>query len=476
MPGVSIITVCSSDGSTSHVYADGGTLCIKTGPAPIMVTVQLINLKSRTIKTTFREWYAVRPGAKPLPHKIYMIPITKKKWQLHFGNTHDLANPEHNRTASNTAADIAAYYTNCYCALDQWQAARKRELPGSFTDPLFTRKTAETTGDPKKIPPTVDMGFPAMAAARVKPTLLRAILHDVARYAEAAFGGVALSDSSSMRTKQSYAAAGLGSACRPQWSPETRADDDRELTFGLNEDCDDFVLRTVSIVNALNAYYTAPKTIGGLSMTERGILAALRGQTPLFAFVRAKPPHASSTVGHAVCLMTSGTHGTLVNPWLLECTTSTVPNLWPAPPGTILTPLCRVALPGEYVRLLTTITTSNITYYFTRHPEPDAAGAGAAAAADAYTDGINLESMLCRSGDGSPTLTANELSRTRAAPAGPLKGETIRQSTNWTDLISICRTVLGGKGKRSGSITSNCTSWSTAINGSCALSPLMGWC
>jgi len=472
MPSVSIITVSSADGVTTHVDASNGpgagarTHRIATGPAPVMVTVQDVDLAAQTIETTFRDWCNVGPGAEPLPRVVHVVPAPSGGHSLQFGDTHDVARP----VDVSTKKRIAKYNKDCRRALEAWQAACKKELPCTFSDRLLARTTAETTSDPEHTPPTVDMGFPAMAAAHATPVLLRAILRDMARYAEAAFGGVALTAASSLNVKRTYAAVGLGSTCRPCWTPEARAEDDRALSFGLNEDCDDFVIRTASIINALNRHFAAPANRAGLSSSERGVLSALDGQTPVFAFVRAKPPHATRLVGHAVCLLTSEADGQLKDPWLVECTTSTVPNLWEAPAGAAPSTLYRVAQPGEYARLLTTITPTNVTYYFTKVSQSPLQ----------YKDGVNLERMLKRSGSG-PALAPGEIARTRTAEAGPDVGESIRQKTNWAEAIAICRAALdtGGIGGASSgtsvAITPDCASWNVGIDGNCALYPLMGW-
>lgn len=454
-----VVTVCDSTFSHHKLMRKGQpfVLAFEERPGPLLVTVYEINVDKKRIKTRFREWCVPAHGATLLRSPLH---VNSPDGNIVFGEVQDLAKG----TFASSQATVASHYEAAANALKKWQEVTKGNLPGTFRSDLVTRITAESNQDPEgsngaTYPPTVDMGLPALRLSFASDNMWRRILRDVARYAEAAIGRLKQPDNTAENRR--YAAVGFGGALRGEYYPETRSEDDRELTLGLQMDCDDFVLRVAAFIHGLQQAFRGEERCRGCTPIEKAILAAIKNQTPLFAVVRARPPMQAQSIGHVVCILTDGayTGGELRNPWLIECTTATEPMSGSPSPSE----LCRQTQKGEYLRLFYVATPSAVTYFFTKTEKPNT-----------YEDGI----PFTNDASGPLLVTGpNIICRTRTAEAKPNVGQSLRQATNWDDAVEVCKQALGAAAGSTAPtrVTSTMHSWSLKIDPKGALWPILGW-
>lgn len=460
-----VVTVCGPTFSRHELMPRTGHFVVRFDetPGPLLVTIYKINAAKKRLQTQFRDWCTPLKGQHQLPSPLH---VKSTDGGIRFGNVQDLGTHPTSTYTSSEAA-VAAHYQLAADALRKWQADTRVELPGTFKSPLIERITAESNRDPKgaggaTCPPTVDMGIPALKLTFASMGMWRNILRDVARYAETAIGE-AIKPGASTGDQRRYAAVGFGGALQGEYYPEPREEDDRELTFGLQMDCDDFCMRVAANIHGLQQAFKAVESRLGLTTTERAILAAVQGQTPLFAVVKARPPLQALAIGHVACILTKGpyTGGMLQDPWLIECTMATEPAGFTPPQSQ----LCRQTKPGEYIQLYYVATASSVTYFFTKTGAPNT-----------YVDGIPFSK-----GAPGALLDAhpNTIFRRRAAEANPAGnvGQGLRQATNWDNAVRVGKEVLGGAvdSTAPARVTATMHSWDLKVAPGNALFPLMGW-
>lgn len=411
---ITLVSAATLYGQHHARMGPSGTCTIQIPPRHhsadvVLLTIQSMTLASdpeqNSISTVMRKW--VRPTAPVTMASVSRGP--RRTFTVVF-------NPVPHVPVDDVSAEVAADNRAAHTALEQDHRRLHAKHPKALRHPLAVRIEVESTADPEGDPRCINMGVPLLKGMVGTGPEWHGILADICTYARAALG--CDWDAGPRSLVRAAISVGVASVRGPYQAELSRKEDDRALSFGVQQDCDDSSLLIGAVLNGLKAAATR-NDFTPAPGNEAAIMAELARCTPHFAHVLASPPGSKKPLGHAICIVATGrdSAGRLEDAWCIEPTACTVPATSQMP-ATANRAMCRQATDADYHRVYLVADASSVLYPLS--------GAGREA-----TDGVEARLFFNTS---KPTYTAYKCTYAPTA-------QHVVQSINWGDCARIARAV-----------------------------------